>query len=107
MQLSLCFFFQAEDGVRDSSVTGVQTCALPISFAHTQTHTHTHTHTHTLHLCNETLDALATRLPCTHGNQMSLVTSHKFFRKSVCSKVLVCCISQKNKMDNSAELLML
>src|SRR5260370_16036012 len=27
------FFFQAEDGIRDSSVTGVQTCALPISKA--------------------------------------------------------------------------
>src|SRR5260370_26020755 len=27
----LFFFFQAEDGIRDSSVTGVQTCALPIS----------------------------------------------------------------------------
>src|SRR5260370_26918940 len=27
----LIFFFQAEDGIRDSSVTGVQTCALPIS----------------------------------------------------------------------------
>src|SRR5207237_7366635 len=27
----LSFFFQAEDGIRDSSVTGVQTCALPIS----------------------------------------------------------------------------
>src|SRR5260370_17610159 len=27
------FFFQAEDGIRDSSVTGVQTCALPILFA--------------------------------------------------------------------------
>src|SRR5262249_58491896 len=27
------FFFQAEDGIRDWSVTGVQTCALPISFA--------------------------------------------------------------------------
>src|SRR5437762_13902291 len=27
----LCFFFfQAEDGIRDTSVTGVQTCALPI-----------------------------------------------------------------------------
>src|SRR5258706_1627132 len=26
------FFFQAEDGIRDWSVTGVQTCALPISF---------------------------------------------------------------------------
>src|SRR2546421_8122346 len=27
----LCFFFQAEDGIRDLIVTGVQTCALPIS----------------------------------------------------------------------------
>ena len=25
------FFFQAEDGIRDYDVTGVQTCALPIS----------------------------------------------------------------------------
>src|SRR5437764_7957319 len=29
----LFFFFQAEDGIRDTSVTGVQTCALPISRA--------------------------------------------------------------------------
>src|SRR5688500_20339426 len=27
------FFFQAEDGIRDYKVTGVQTCALPISHA--------------------------------------------------------------------------
>src|SRR5207248_8896344 len=27
----LDFFFQAEDGIRDRTVTGVQTCALPIS----------------------------------------------------------------------------
>src|SRR5690606_39700027 len=27
------FFFQAEDGIRDFHVTGVQTCALPISLA--------------------------------------------------------------------------
>ena len=26
----MCFFFQAEDGIRDRLVTGVQTCALPI-----------------------------------------------------------------------------
>src|SRR5205807_6516371 len=26
------FFFQAEDGIRDYKVTGVQTCALPISY---------------------------------------------------------------------------
>src|SRR5437764_10792685 len=30
MCFSLFFFFQAEDGIRDTSVTGVQTCALPI-----------------------------------------------------------------------------
>src|SRR5205823_11053478 len=28
----LFFFFQAEDGIRDKLVTGVQTCALPICF---------------------------------------------------------------------------
>src|SRR5437773_12395589 len=28
--LELVFFFQAEDGIRDRDVTGVQTCALPI-----------------------------------------------------------------------------
>src|SRR5688572_32422001 len=27
---SIVFFFQAEDGIRDLTVTGVQTCALPI-----------------------------------------------------------------------------
>src|SRR5256885_850014 len=27
---TVCFFFQAEDGIRDYKVTGVQTCALPI-----------------------------------------------------------------------------
>src|SRR5258708_11520008 len=37
----LFFFFQAEDGIRDDLVTGVQTCALPISLskvARTGTH---------------------------------------------------------------------
>src|SRR5687767_16005092 len=31
MCFSFFFFFQAEDGIRDKLVTGVQTCALPIS----------------------------------------------------------------------------
>ena len=31
LEVGLCFFFQAEDGIRDYDVTGVQTCALPIS----------------------------------------------------------------------------
>src|SRR2546429_4199078 len=31
MMVVFFFFFQAEDGIRDVAVTGVQTCALPIS----------------------------------------------------------------------------
>src|SRR2546429_4666156 len=34
IEVTIClffFFFQAEDGIRDVAVTGVQTCALPIS----------------------------------------------------------------------------
>src|SRR5258708_14355298 len=30
MHFTVFFFFQAEDGIRDDLVTGVQTCALPI-----------------------------------------------------------------------------
>src|SRR2546430_11564638 len=30
--VDIIFFFQAEDGIRDLTVTGVQTCALPICF---------------------------------------------------------------------------
>src|SRR5438046_9206625 len=36
------FFFQAEDGIRDWSVTGVQTCALPISFVGIQVYEYIH-----------------------------------------------------------------
>src|SRR5690625_771385 len=32
LSLGVYFFFQAEDGIRDGHVTGVQTCALPIFF---------------------------------------------------------------------------
>src|SRR5205085_7498668 len=31
ISFAVSFFFQAEDGIRDLTVTGVQTCALPIS----------------------------------------------------------------------------
>src|SRR5689334_23991964 len=34
MRFFCCFFFQAEDGIRDGTVTGVQTCALPICPRH-------------------------------------------------------------------------
>src|SRR5256884_4675341 len=35
--VGLFFFFQAEDGIRDLTLTGVQTCALPISNSETWT----------------------------------------------------------------------
>src|ERR1039457_1592774 len=37
-------FFQAEDGIRDYKVTGVQTCALPIYFFISDAATHIHLH---------------------------------------------------------------
>src|SRR5438093_13630307 len=48
------FFFQAEDGIRDWSVTGVQTCALPISINDEDTGTRRETrerlrHPHAFH----------------------------------------------------------
>src|SRR6266853_5836034 len=36
--IQLFFFFQAEDGIRDLTVTGVQTCALPISYERANRH---------------------------------------------------------------------
>src|SRR5690606_39645751 len=56
----LCFFFfQAEDGIRDFHVTGVQTCALPISYALLQIRPRTfarfsHTNPFVFRNCNPT-----------------------------------------------------
>src|SRR3712207_7510074 len=59
------FFFQAEDGIRDIGVTGVQTCALPI-LAHCQT-----TYFCPLMAPNS---ALFTELPRTRLSSSTLVT---------------------------------
>src|SRR5437868_15413692 len=48
------FFFQAEDGIRDRNVTGVQTCALPISEdlqRHVREGITIHSHRGTAHEC--------------------------------------------------------
>src|SRR5207245_7927063 len=44
--LLLFFFFQAEDGIRDATVTGVQTCALPILDARNPFHWRHHSREH-------------------------------------------------------------
>src|SRR5699024_11345212 len=45
---SFCFifFFQAEDGIRDRNVTGVQTCALPISITFFRGNSYIFSHCH-------------------------------------------------------------
>src|SRR2546429_1793279 len=64
MLLFFFFFFQAEDGIRDVAVTGVQTCALPISVAFrvpytggilTETGDHTMAHKSSSTLASSTL----------------------------------------------------
>src|SRR5256885_7266099 len=54
------FFFQAEDGIRDYKVTGVQTCALPIcELRLTWTYsTQRHNHTTIEQLATQTMGAL-------------------------------------------------
>src|SRR6266496_3511798 len=52
------FFFQAEDGIRDLYVTGVQTCALPISVQATR---------------NRRVGLLATQATVTAGRYAELV----------------------------------
>src|SRR5258708_29502648 len=58
------FFFQAEDGIRDDLVTGVQTCALPISRITTTLRSLTRTPT-TLTTCTD-VDRKSTRLNSSH-----------------------------------------
>src|SRR5229473_6446739 len=51
------FFFQAEDGIRDKLVTGVQTCALPISVVR----------------CHDSSCRSAGQLTTDHGDRKSVV----------------------------------
>src|SRR5438067_12870693 len=62
----LFFFFQAEDGIRDRNVTGVQTCALPILWLRAQgyaeqtvRHAHAHARRFGDDLARRGLDELA------------------------------------------------
>src|SRR5207244_7722236 len=58
---TLIFFFQAEDGIRDDLVTGVQTCALPISER----------------LPGDAVDALHTRVGQVHGEDRRRCPDHR------------------------------
>src|SRR2546430_10955258 len=61
------FFFQAEDGIRDLTVTGVQTCALPIFIPGSDGETGPNSDPNYLALRNITLDRKSTRLNSSHS----------------------------------------
>src|SRR5687768_18538069 len=61
--ISTSFFFQAEDGIRDVAVTGVQTCALPISLsAKADDHVQRHVEARALQMAAEDAPRDASRL---------------------------------------------
>src|SRR5256885_7483057 len=66
--IAVFFFFQAEDGIRDYKVTGVQTCALPIS--HSLTHSYNNQPRAMDDFCVSDATRLEGRAGCTHrGNE--------------------------------------
>src|SRR3712207_18536 len=70
-----CFFFQAEDGIRDIGVTGVQTCALPISSAFPDT-------------LEASIPAAATTQPC--GVSTIFSGPRRATTRTVCSSMARC-----------------
>src|SRR2546426_8677085 len=75
---SSSFFFQAEDGIRDYKVTGVQTCALPIFLAELKPASPSRG------ILRESFDpvALAQALESAGASALSVLTEGEFFRGS-------------------------
>src|SRR2546422_9780522 len=79
------FFFQAEDGIRDVAVTGVQTCALPIlqlppdakavgrSLAATRLRTRTGALVLSIHRGDEDIPTPDPHLPLAAGDELAIV----------------------------------
>src|SRR2546429_6153167 len=95
------FFFQAEDGIRDVAVTGVQTCALPISAAERRSIPNSsspefrHSVTPSEKAINmspgfsRTLDRKSTRLNSSHGYISYAVFCLKKKKKKISKNIVV------------------
>src|SRR2546427_5364844 len=68
------FFFQAEDGIRDLTVTGVQTCALPISITYTISYSNTGTADATGVAITDTVPTNTTFVSATGGGSFAAGT---------------------------------
>src|SRR2546421_6648061 len=69
----LLFFFQAEDGIRDLIVTGVQTCALPISSRRRHTRSD---RDWSSDVCSSDLDQISYAVFCLNKKNTHLNSSH-------------------------------
>src|SRR5690606_39554738 len=85
-------FFQAEDGIRDFHVTGVQTCALPIS------------PWHAMYLNQAPTISCSARFPCTTwATSTSARPSRTCSRR--CDRVAIACLLTRSpRSDRAAEI---
>src|SRR5256885_6001633 len=77
----LFFFFQAEDGIRDYKVTGVQTCALPIYFRYRPC-------SHSLrHPARGSNSRFSDQSPCVRGSSKSRAMAQCADRTADCGNI--------------------
>src|SRR5699024_11894785 len=67
-----CFFFQAEDGIPDRNVTGVQTCALPILALVSLGYSMNTTSSIKLHLAQTKLNSLGPNIKAIISDEMKM-----------------------------------
>src|SRR2546430_10534162 len=93
MSSSVYFFFQAEDGIRDLTVTGVQTCALPISVMERR-------------ICDATTRSWRWRRSITDRKSTRLNSSHSQISYAVfCLKKKKNEVQRPSRAEDPAELL--
>src|SRR5204863_1160022 len=102
-----CFFFHAEDGIRDLYVTGVQTCALPISTGATEATAATGTATR----CRTARRTWTDTAGATGGGAAAgaeLLRHHQIGRASCRERVEISVVaeSSKNKTKQKLECLL-
>src|SRR2546430_11246758 len=78
------FFFQAEDGIRDLTVTGVQTCALPICLASSSSST-------------------SSRATCSRRGSCGARCTHRRRSPSACSSCSALCSASRGSSSRRSE----
>src|SRR5699024_12085296 len=100
------FFFQAEDGIRDRNVTGVQTCALPISKVGEITYdiaknvVDDYIQVHEGAVCSTILDMYSKQAIIAEPAGALSVSALEQYRSEIKGKTVVCVVSGGNNDIN-------